>query len=155
MRAALATKLRCTRPTDTFAAELQRLGYWLPPHLRPLLITFRRWQQAYDQATDPQAHLAIERQALDALTRRLTLLPERALLLEFLGRLRQIHADSATARQQVLAGKAVDADLETKAIRSLLAWLESQRKHPEIRALLARLIRTWWGELHPDGIPPA
>ncbi|MCW8331555.1 hypothetical protein MD588_22415 [Photobacterium sp. SDRW27] len=143
MKAALWTKLKCAGPLQDFDNELQRFLYWLDPRLRPLVVKGRKWQQRYRQASGVEAHLDIERQALQDLRHLSLNIPEQPLIDEFLSRVEYAHSRSLAARQAALSGKNIDLNLDDELIDALLIWLATRTKHRETAAWLSRMLRAW------------
>ncbi len=146
MRAALWTKLKCAGPLLGFDSEMQRFLYWLDPRLRPLVIRGRKWQHRYRQASDVEARLDIERQAIRDLQRLSIDMPEQPLIDEFLQQAEQAHTRSLAARQAALSGKTINMNLDDELIDALLFWLTTHPEHREIAAWLSRMLKAWRAE---------
>ncbi|WP_432473080.1 hypothetical protein [Amphritea sp. HPY] len=143
MKAALWTKLKCAGPLLDFNSEMQRFLYWLDPRLRPLVAKGRRWQQHYRQASGVEAHLDIERQALQDLRHLSINMPEQPLINGFLARAARAHNRSLAERQAALSGKTINLNLDDELIDALLIWLATRHEHREIAAWLSRMLQAW------------
>ena len=153
MKAALWAKLKSAGPLLDFDSEVQRFLYWLPPHLRPLVVKGRGWQRRYHHASGVEAHLDIERQALRDLRRYLINMPEQPLIHQFLKRSERAYSLSLEARQAALSGKAIDTNLDDELIDALLIWLATRPEHREIAVWLSRMLRAWRAERGPPHGP--